>query len=174
MEDFPNTSYTEPHYSVPNSNHNEEGGRSSGLATASLVLGILSLLLVCCGFSFILGALGILFALISRGAAKMSTSAKTGLGLSIGGLVLTFFVYIAFLINFFVSPVGREFIYEMRYGTGYDDNQYLEDFLYNYLYEQGQGSYDSPSGDDYDYNYDDEDYKGGDNFVSLPEESYFI
>jgi hypothetical protein len=66
-------------------------GGHSGLETASVILGILGLLsCVILYFSLPLGALGILFALLSRGSRPhMSTRAKTGLGLSAAGLILT-------------------------------------------------------------------------------------
>ncbi len=66
-------------------------GGHSGMETASVVLGILGLLsCVILYFSLPLGALGILFALLSRGSRPhMTTRAKVGLGLSAAGLVLT-------------------------------------------------------------------------------------
>ena len=62
----------------------------SGFASAALVLGILSLALCCCCYAGIpLGALGILFALLSRQHTEMEGRAKAGLWLSVAGLCLS-------------------------------------------------------------------------------------
>ena len=59
------------------------------MATASLVMGILSLICCCCGYAgIVFGALGIVFALLSKKDGPMCSQAKTGLTLSIIGLVL--------------------------------------------------------------------------------------
>ena len=59
--------------------------RSAGFATASLVLGILSLVTCCCIYSALpFGALAIIFALLSRGGEMtMDSRGMTGLGLGI-------------------------------------------------------------------------------------------
>ena len=55
----------------------------NGMSIASLVMGILSLVCCCCGYVGIaLGALGIIFALLSRQDEPMNTQAKVGLILS--------------------------------------------------------------------------------------------
>lgn len=61
----------------------------NGMAIASLVMGILSLVCCCCcyiGIAF--GALGIIFALLSRQEEPMDTQAKVGLILSCIGVAL--------------------------------------------------------------------------------------
>ncbi len=69
------------------------------MAIASLVMGILSLLCCCCGYAGIgFGALGIIFALLSKKEEPMCSQAKTGLILSIIGLVMTVVVVIFFII----------------------------------------------------------------------------
>ncbi|MCD7907735.1 MAG: DUF975 family protein, partial [Clostridium sp.] len=61
----------------------------NGMATASLVMGILSLVCCWCGYVGIaFGSLGIIFALLSKRDEPMSGQAKTGLTLSIIGLAL--------------------------------------------------------------------------------------
>ena len=65
---------------------------TNGLATTSLVLGICSIVFICCGGGFVVGALGIIFALLSRGANTMNAQAKVGLGLSIGAFSLSFII----------------------------------------------------------------------------------
>ena len=61
---------------------------SPGMGTAALVLGICSMILLITGLSFIAGALGILFALLSRGSGRMKSLPKVGLMLSITGLAI--------------------------------------------------------------------------------------
>ena len=61
------------------------------LATASLVLGIISIVSVLCCCPFIFSAIGIVLALLSKGASDaLRPRAKTGLILSIAGLVISF------------------------------------------------------------------------------------
>lgn len=72
----------------PNYGYHPQRPAANTMAIASLVMGILSVVLLCCGFSFFFGALGILFALLSRKDSPMESQAKVGLGLSIGGTVV--------------------------------------------------------------------------------------
>ena len=70
----------------------------NGMAIASLVMGILSLLCCCCGYAGVgFGALGIIFALLSRKEEPMCSQAKTGLILSCIGLAMTVIVVIFFI-----------------------------------------------------------------------------
>lgn len=62
---------------------------NNGMALASLVMGIMSLVCCCCSWlGTPCGALGIIFALLSKGDEPMSSQAKTGLILSIVGIAL--------------------------------------------------------------------------------------
>ena len=81
--------------------------RSAGFSTASLVLGILSLVTCCCIYSALsFGALAIIFALLSRGGEMtMDTRGLTGLGLGIAGLVLGIVIFI-FMFIYTVSMYG--------------------------------------------------------------------
>lgn len=108
--------------------------QSPGMAIASLVLGILSLLLVCCGVSFFLGALGMLLALLSRGRSEMTTSAKAGMGLSLAGMILGLITFVFTLMFSSAAEVYTDY---------YDE---IGDFLEEY--EGGYYSDDIPS---YDY-----------------------
>ncbi len=70
------------------------------LATASMVLGIISLFSVLCCCPFVFSAIGIVLALLSKGASEvLLPRAKTGLVLSIVGLVVSA-VLTAFTIAF--------------------------------------------------------------------------
>ncbi len=93
------------------------------MAMASLVLGIVSVLLCCCGgFGIILGAIGIVLAILSRGREPMETSAKVGIGLSIGGIVLSIIV----LVMAFAA-IGNNELYDF-YQRGYGNYEDYEDF----------------------------------------------
>lgn len=106
---------------------------SKGMSSASLVLGILSILLIFCGGSFISGALGIMFALLSRGAGRMDTKARAGLGLSIAGMIISLVLFTALLI--FVIHSGK--LLESDY-----DDHYDYDYHYDYEYEMpDEGTY---------------------------------
>ena len=136
--------------SNPGSNwntHNQPGGyysdypprRSSGgpMVTASLVMGILSIVLMCCGLSYVFGALGIIFALLSRKDGPMDSQAKIGIGLSIAGSVIGI-VIVAFAVTSNLS--------------------YYTDFMrqyQNFIYEHDDSGYFDF--DDYDFDLDDYD-----------------
>ena len=71
----------------------------NGMSIASLVMGILSLVCCCCGYVGIaLGALGIIFALLSRQDEPMNTQAKVGLILSCVGIALNVISIILLLV----------------------------------------------------------------------------
>lgn len=77
---------------TPYSNGNTyKSRRSSGMATASLVLGIVSLISSSCIYlAMPCGALGVILALLSRGGTRsMDTQAAAGLVLSACGLTFT-------------------------------------------------------------------------------------
>jgi hypothetical protein len=87
----------------PDMNHNRyEDKHSSGLATASVVMGTIALATCCCIYSAIVaGALSIIFALLSKGGEmKMDSKGKIGLILGIAGLVITIIIYaVAFTLT---------------------------------------------------------------------------
>lgn len=101
-----------------------EPPKPNGFATASFVLGILSLVISCCFFiSIPLGTLAVLFAILSKGASSHITGrAKTGLWLGIGGLALTIL-----LTTVLISKSGwRNFTNEFY--NYYDDSYYSDSF----------------------------------------------
>lgn len=126
--------------------------RSAGgpMVTAALVMGILSIVLMCCGLSYVFGALGIIFALLSRKDGPMDSQAKIGLGLSIAGSVIgTVIVIFALASNL---PYYTELLEEYR------------DFYYDYSNGKYSGfdDFDDFDLDDYDFNhFDSDDYNWG-------------
>lgn len=100
--------------------------KNNNMALASLIVGVLSILLCCCGgFGIILGAVGIVLAILSRGREPMDTRAKVGCGLSIGGIILG----IAVLVMAFAvlgSDGLRSELYQRSYGDYGDYSHYFE------------------------------------------------
>lgn len=93
-------------YQPQDSNSRYNSKHSQGFATASLVMGILSIVSGCCVYSALpLGALAIIFALLSRGGEmKLDAKGTVGLWLGISGVIITITVTIFLLvytINFY-------------------------------------------------------------------------
>lgn len=61
---------------------------SSSLATASFILGIVSLVMISLGLSVFIGALAVILALLSRGTGRMHTGAVAGMITGIIGICL--------------------------------------------------------------------------------------
>lgn len=60
---------------------------SPAMASAALILGMISIIMIATGFSVVLGSIGIIMALLSRGAGPMAAKAKTGFLTSFIGLI---------------------------------------------------------------------------------------
>ena len=90
-------------------------------------MGILSLVLCCCiGIGgIVLGALGIIFAILSRKGKSMETMAKVGLGLSITGVVLGLITAVFFFIGMLAND-------EAQSDYGFPGESSLEYYLYDY------------------------------------------
>ncbi len=80
------------------SQYDKKERAAESLATASLVLGIISLVSMLCCCPFVFSAIGIVLALLSKGAeSTLRPRAKTGLVLSITGIVISL-ILVAFTI----------------------------------------------------------------------------
>ena len=94
--------------------------RGNGFSTASMTAGTLSLFFLVSGLSFPVGALGILFALLSRKGDKMDPQAKLGCILYIIGhcLGIAFFFYAAVRVYQFFPDLIHQYhqLYEMFQG----------------------------------------------------------
>ncbi|WP_394913350.1 hypothetical protein [uncultured Robinsoniella sp.] len=77
------------------------GPESNSFSTAAMILGIVSLVSSCCLYiSIPVGAVGIILALLSKGSSsKMDSRSKTGLGISIAGICISFVMIIAVLVS---------------------------------------------------------------------------
>ena len=98
---------------------------SPGMGTAALVLGICSLVLLITGLAFIPAALGILFALLSRGSGRMKSQPRVGLLLSLIGRVLELALISAGIYLIYSGALDtyiRQFqeLYEEYYGDSED------------------------------------------------------
>ena len=85
----------------------QEQNTTNGMAITGMVMGILSLVTICCyGFPFNL--LGIIFSAIGLSQIKKSNPRQKGKGMAIAGLIcsiLSFLIYAAILIVVFASEM---------------------------------------------------------------------
>lgn len=97
--------------------------RSNSLAVASLVLGIISLVTLCCkGFGGIPGILAIVFGCISRPAIRRSSGRETGMGFSTAGIVMGIIsLAIVTLVIIIIVVFGVSYA---RLANSFDPSQY--------------------------------------------------
>lgn len=100
------------------------------MAIASLVCGIASIVMVCCGGSTVLGAMGIIFALLSR-KKKMEPQAKAGLLLSASGLVL-YGIMLAMMLSMLYSTGTLAKIYSQSEKIDLGDPASVQEFVYEF------------------------------------------
>lgn len=121
-------------------------------SSTSCIMGITSLVTMCTGiFSIPLGALGVLFAVLSKKDKKMDSSAKLGCTLSgiglFSGLALTIFVYVTTFTAMFESidysqisnmteEEAMDYIMESIYGPEYKEYYRSLGIDYDQLMEQ--------------------------------------
>lgn len=117
-------------------------------ANVSMILGICSLILLCTGvLSIALGAMGILFAVLSRKTGTMTTPAKTGCVMSLIGLVSGLFLTISFYILIFFSAYGD---YAKENPGQYDSNAIMEQVFENLYGPDYESIIENSTGIDYD------------------------
>lgn len=154
-------------YPEPPAEHIYEG--SPGFASASLSMGILSLVSMCCfpPLALLFGGLGILFGIISKGTYARPGNAKAGIALSSAGIAIVAAIVLFFTSTMLSTSEGRTFISQYLHILTHPE-EYTEDDIYNflqdYLYRNtnpgGSDSNDgitSPYGGEDDYNFDDPD-----------------
>lgn len=105
--------------------------KGSGMATASMVLGIIcliSLLLLRVYIPFLIGGVGIILAILSRGRARMSGRAKAGIiccitGLALDAALCVLSVYLLFALPNIMPEMMDEVdkICEEQYGMSYEE-----------------------------------------------------
>lgn len=130
QDSYQNNPYQQnPYQNNPYARPQAQQRPANPFATAAMVMGIVSLVVTCCGGSFIFGALGIIFAMLSRKEKKLETQAKTGLILSIIGSVAG----IALIIASFVmmqTPEYQDIMeeYQRFYNEYEEDGDEYQDF----------------------------------------------
>lgn len=97
--------------------------------TASMMLGIFSITTLFFGISVILGALGIIFAMLSRDEEPLQGRAIAGFVTSIIGLTLGFIILL--FISYFLSLYDIQEIFEDYYDIFYEE--YNEQYEYDWL-----------------------------------------
>ena len=123
------------------SQYDKKERAADSLANASFVLGIISLVSILCCCPFIFSAIGIVLALLSKGAEEtLRPRAKTGLILSIIGLVVSF-VLVGFSIALPVAmyktnPEFRKNILEQYRNVLERDEETLRQMYGDDAYEQ--------------------------------------
>lgn len=119
---------------TPESMKNGKNEASEKLANASFVLGIISLFSVFCCCPFVISAIGITLALLSKGASvALKPKAKTGLILSVVGMATSLAVIISTLVMPFVMAklnpeIGENF--KQQYREVLEQNEDLYRDLY--------------------------------------------
>ncbi len=119
---FDGNTYQEPNFdnNIPNNSNPEEKRKSTGFAIASLVLGILSIVFICCcipWLNLILAVLAIVFAIIDK-------NKPTKTGVSTGGLVCGIIGLLISLVLMLFSGVLFTGLRDAIRSAGYD----IEDF----------------------------------------------
>jgi hypothetical protein len=114
-----------------NNTNNTYGGysvrrKTNGFEIASMVMGILSIITCCFGiFSLPLGALGILFALLSRRkGSSMSGLSITGIVTSVIGMLLGILIILGAILTLSNSDFREKYIdpvYEQTYGMDFEE-----------------------------------------------------
>lgn len=108
--------------------------RSAGMSVASLIMGILGLVMSCCVYPpIIFGSLAIIFALLSRGGEMHTNSyAKAGLILGIIAIIcgILFFIYsvLTLLLQFGGIEGYLQYIEEIMQDMGYPNSSNPYDF----------------------------------------------
>lgn len=121
--------------------YNDKELSADRLATASFVLGIISLVSVLCCCPFVFSAIGIVLALLSKGASEeLRPRAKTGLILSIAGLVISFvltaFTIVFPLVMYKTNPEFRRNINEVMEKTFEQDEELFRQLYGDDVFEQ--------------------------------------
>lgn len=123
---------------------------NQGFATASLTFGILSLISMCCfpPLALFLGALGLIFGLMSKGTYARPGNAKAGMVLSSVGMAIVIGIMIFAFSSLLSTESGRVFMRDyVRIITNPEDytQQDIYEILERYLYRNNENN-----GTDYD------------------------
>lgn len=151
MDNNNNDSFTGNSPVVNNNYYNNN--QPNSMATASLVLGILAIISICCVYgSYLFGGIAITLALLSRGRNnKLSTNALIGTILSIIGMVISTVIIAIAVISIFSYGSFSDFMNE--YETFYEEI-YGEEFPFRsdtFNYDNNEDYYNDDNSNTYDY-----------------------
>lgn len=146
-------------YPEPPEVHIYQGNQA--FATASLTFGILALISMCCfpPLAIFLGALGLIFGLMSKGTYARPGNAKAGMILSSIGLAIVTGIVVFAFSSLLSTESGRAFLQDyVRIITNPEEytQQDIYEILERYLYQNNKSSntdYDqgtAPGGSEYD------------------------
>lgn len=131
-----------------NNNNLYTNNQPNGMATASLILGILAVVSICCVYgSYLFGGIAITLGLLSRGKNnKLSSNALIGTILSIVGMVVSTIIIVVSCITL-LSSFGSfdEFMdaYESYYENIYGDEFPFDSDLFNNDFNENTSPYES-------------------------------
>ncbi|MFA9377727.1 MAG: hypothetical protein ACERKZ_13345 [Lachnotalea sp.] len=116
--------------------HYNNTNQPNRMASASLVLGILAIVSICCIYgSYIFGGIAITLALLSRDSkSKLSSNALIGMILSIVGMIVSTVIIVVSCIAFFSSYSSiDDFMkdYESYYESIYGDENPFNSDIFN-------------------------------------------
>lgn len=139
-------------YDYNYSDPNPKSGRT-GFAITALIMGILSILLCCCGAGIIFAPLGIIFAIIS-----LATS-RGGTGMAITGLVLSsisavFIIIVCVSYHQIIGDVIRFSGESEKVITEYQETGELPDYLDKYNGDEYKDFWKSAGYDDFNDYFD--------------------
>lgn len=128
-------------------NNNDNSNKSNGMATASLVLGILAVISICCVYgSYIFGSIAITLGLLSRGRhTKLSKNALIGTILSIVGMVISTFIIVLFCISILANFGSFEnFLnnYDAFYENIYGEDYPFDSNTFDFNHDNSDSNYD--------------------------------
>lgn len=147
-------------------NYDEPPRESMGFGIASMVLGIIALVLFCSCINIVLAIASIIFGIIHL------VNCKSGKGFGIAGIIMSVLSIIAFFVMVFCyakSPIfqeefqrqfQQEFRRQMEQGGFYDDyDDYgdYDDYDFSFPFDDS-GKNDEDGDGDFDYDYHDDDH----------------
>lgn len=143
-----NNDYNNVYYNDEELNQNDH--KSRGLAITSLVLGIVSMVLCCCGLGVIAAPLSIIFAIIALVSKKCGGKgmAAAGLIMSIITIIFTIYCYLAF--GEYVKDYFRFCTEYPSIIEEYEETGELPDYLEKYRGEEFEDFFEASGYGDFD------------------------
>lgn len=131
-----------------------ENKSTEGFGIASMILGIISLLLFCTCINWITGILAIIFGIIQLTRKSAKGFAVTGIITAALSILFAILLYAGFAVGMAREGLSYDDFYDSYYDGYYDDyyddyDSYYDDFYDDYFNDDDDGYYD-----DYDSYYD--------------------